>query len=57
MKLRLQFTLAVCSVLLCAATVGAQWINVSPGRDYQKFTAAGPNNVFVTRMAVTNTNP
>jgi len=29
---------------------------VGVGIDYQKFTTADPNNVFVTRMAVSNTN-
>jgi hypothetical protein len=34
----------------------AQWTNVGTGIDYRKFTLAGPNDVFVTRMAVANAN-
>ena len=38
----------------CSPSAFSQWINVGVGIDYQAFTAAGPNNLFVTRMARTN---
>ncbi len=52
MKIFLQLNL----IFLLAATAQAQWANVGNGIDYQKFTLADPNNVFVTRMARSNTN-
>ena len=47
---------ALVSSFFFICTAGAQWVNVGVGIDYQKFTTADPNNVFVTRMAVSNTN-
>ena len=48
------------SALLCHSAVLAQWTSVGVGIDYQKFTITmpdgKPNNVFVTRMAASNTN-
>ena len=48
------------SLLLFAWPVFAQWTSVGTGIDYQKFsitmTDNVPNNVYVTRMAVSNTN-
>ena len=48
------------SVLLFAWPVFGQWTSVGTGIDYQKFsitmTDNVPNNVYVTRMAVSNTN-
>lgn len=50
-------------VFLCALVLGASqhaalaaWVSVGDGVDYQAFTAAGPNNLFVTRMARANAN-
>lgn len=34
----------------------SQWISVGDGIDYQDFTAAGPNRLFVSRMARDNPN-
>jgi hypothetical protein len=34
----------------------AAWVNVGDGIEYQAFTAAGPNNLFVARMARANAN-
>jgi hypothetical protein len=34
----------------------AQWTNVGDGIEYRKFTLLDPNNVFVTRLARSNTN-
>ncbi len=60
MKTRLPILLSVLSVFLLASTALAQWTNVGTGIDYQKVTitmADGkPNNLFMTRMAVANTN-
>lgn len=36
--------------LLCCAPLLGQWEPVAPGIDYQEFTIAGPNNLFVARM-------
>ncbi len=41
---------------LIAWEAAAQWSAVGTGIDYQKFTTTHPNNVFVTRMAVANTD-
>lgn len=52
-------TLAGCSaltLLLGTRIVQAQWTSVGKGIDYQQFTLADPNNVFVTRMERGNTN-
>ncbi|MGB9625125.1 MAG: phosphodiester glycosidase family protein, partial [Phycisphaerae bacterium] len=44
----------LCLVVACLAVLTppglAQWTNVGPGIDYQKFTLPDPNNVFVARM-------
>ena len=48
--------LLVLPLFLLNSPVLAQWTSIGDGIDYQKFTATGPNNVFVTRMAVSNTN-
>lgn len=37
-----------------AAAARGQWQNVGPGIDYQEFTVAGPNNVYVARMERAN---
>ncbi len=42
--------------LLTGWTAPAQWTSVGDGIDYQAFSAAGPNNLFVTRMTRSNTN-
>ena len=45
--------------LLLAFSCGvalADWVGVGDGIDYQAFQAAGPNNLFVARMARSNTN-
>jgi hypothetical protein len=34
----------------------SQWTSVGDGIDYQAFSAAGPNNLFVARMTRSNTN-
>jgi hypothetical protein len=34
----------------------ADWVSVGNGIEYQAFTAAGPNNLFVARMARANAN-
>lgn len=52
MKLAFQFLL----LLLAATCAQAQWVNVGNGIDYQKFTLADPNDVFVARMTRSNTN-
>ncbi len=54
--LTLRITLSILSPLLCVSPLWAQWTSVGNGIDYQKFTTTGPNNVFVARMAVSNTN-
>lgn len=46
-SVRLGIVLGILSLSLCAL---GQWQSVAPGIDYQKFSASGPNNVFVTRM-------
>jgi len=53
---RSQLTLSGFLLSLLISSAPAQWTSVGVGIDYQKFTATGPNNVFVTRMAVANTN-
>lgn len=42
--------------LLCPALVQAQWSAVGTGIEYQKYTISGPNNVFVTRLLLSETN-
>ena len=50
-----RITFAVCSALLLSiSTTLAQWVNIGTGIDYQEFTTADPNNVFVTRMVVSD---
>jgi len=51
-KLAFQFLL----LLLAATCAQAQWVNVGNGIDYQKFTLADPNDVFVARMTRSNIN-
>jgi hypothetical protein len=52
--------LSLPAVFLLASTASAQWTSVGTGIDYRAFTitmADGkPNNLYVTRMAVANTN-
>jgi len=38
------------STLLIVGLAFGDWQNVAPGIDYQQFTIAGPNNLFVARM-------
>ena len=40
----------------CSDAARCQWVSVGDGIDYQAFTADGPNNLFVTRLARTNAN-
>jgi uncharacterized protein YraI len=60
LKIRLRITLSLSSVLLCASTALAQWTSVGTGIDYQALTITmgdgTKNNLFMTRMAVANTN-
>lgn len=46
---------AVLAFTVLCAPVSA-WVKVGDGIEYQSFTAAGPNNLFVCRMARNNTN-
>jgi len=46
----LLFFILSCSIAL------AQWTQVRPGIEYQKFTLSDPNNVFVTRLDRSNLN-
>jgi hypothetical protein len=55
MKARFVVLLAVLTVL-CAQGAHASWSAVGDGIDYQYYAASGPNDVFVCRMARTNTN-
>ena len=52
--------LSILPVFLLASNALAQWTNVGTGIDYRAFTITmgdgQPNNLFVTRMAVANTN-
>ena len=41
---------------MASAAARAQWTSVGDGIDYQEFSAAGPNNLFVARMTRSNTN-
>jgi len=43
------------ALLIASAAFGA-WTTVGDGIEYQQFLADGPNNVFVCRMARSNTN-
>lgn len=47
---------ALAGLTLLPSPVAAQWASVGDGIDYQKFTLPDPNNVFVTRLARSNTN-
>lgn len=52
-----RFPLALVALqLLTFAQADAQWTNVGDGIDYQKFTLADPNNVFVARLTRSNSN-
>ena len=57
---RNRITLSVLSLALSFHSAQAQWTSVGTGIDYQQFTITMadnlPNNVFITRMAVANTN-
>ena len=48
------------SVLLIGAVASAQWVSVGVGIDYQSLTITmgdgKPNNLYISRMAVANTN-
>ena len=60
MKKILQALLTAHIVLLSASAVFGQWVNVGTGIDYQALTITmadgSPNNLYVARMAVANTN-
>ena len=59
-RARLLLAALVPSVLLFASPVLAQWANIGTGIDYRSLTITmgdgKPNNLFLTRMAVANTN-
>ncbi len=46
--------LAAACVVMCVPAEA--WVKVGDGIEYQSFTADGPNNLFVCRMARNNTN-
>lgn len=52
--------MAVLSVCLLSSPALAQWTNVGTGIDYRSLTIrmadGNPNNLYVSRMAVANTN-
>jgi hypothetical protein len=49
MRWKIVFLTIACFIVFCTIVV-AQWQSVAPGIDYQEFTLADPNNVFVARM-------
>ena len=53
MKTRFAVLLVILS--LCAGAVCA-WTTVGDGIEYQYFAASGPNDVFVCRLLISNTN-
>jgi hypothetical protein len=50
MSTRAILSQVVLLVLLSASAAFAAWQNVAPGIDYQEFTLADPNHVYVARM-------
>ncbi len=50
------FSLMATLAILCTPPAFGQWTSVGDGIDYQAFTAAGPNRLFVARMTRSNTN-
>ena len=48
--------LVLCLLLVWPAVTAAQWTVVGDGIEYDDFTTADPNNLFVARMARSNLN-
>lgn len=56
MRTKLCLLIGLWVAIVLPAEAFAQWTSVGDGIDYQHFSSAGPNNVFVARMARANTN-